>query len=42
MISYNTKLKYNIETLTSLGIKAHARKKKEEFRLLGDEKALKL
>jgi hypothetical protein len=30
LISYNTKLKYNIETLTTLSIKAHERKKKEE------------
>ena len=30
LISYNTKLKYNIETLTTLSIKSHERKKKEE------------
>ena len=30
LISYNTKLKYNVETLTTLSIKAHERKKKVE------------
>ena len=31
MISYNPKLKFNIETLTTLSIKAHDKKKKEEY-----------
>ena len=31
LISYNTKIKFNIKTLTALGIKAHEQKKKEEI-----------
>ena len=30
LISYNTKVKFNIMTLTGLGIKAHEQKIKEE------------
>ena len=31
LISYNTKIKFNIKTLTALGIKANEQKKKEEI-----------